>query len=203
MNRVGPPPVTRSHHGPPRFPSSSRPSSSRRIKYKITDANFAQSPLGANVSEDLRPFVIGKVIAGIPLQVTDPTYDLSSVPPHTSLGIHTQVTASPLLVGNAKSTNQSVFFTVFDPDWGCNGYSYVIKIEFTIDVTSHEPTFGATTVYAAGPGAASGFVATDKGAVTAQSGVAKNEATVVKVDIPKPALPGATTFRPVWWKEQR
>jgi hypothetical protein len=172
-------------------------------KYKVADvANFAQSPLGANVTEDLRPFVSGKVIAGIPLQPTDPTYDLSSVPPHTSLGIHSQVTASPLLVGSA-TTNQVVFFTVYDPDYGCNGYSYVIKAEFTVDAVTHEPTFGATTVYAAGAGAASGFVVTEKGAFVGQSGVKKNEATLVQVDIPKPSLPGAPTFRPVWWKEQR
>ena len=44
---------------------------------------------------------------------------------------------------------------------------------------------------------------TDKGAFVGQSGVGKNEATLVKVDIPQPALPGAPNFRPVWWKEQK
>jgi hypothetical protein len=105
-------------------------------------------------------------------------------------------------VGNALTTKQTVFFTVFDPDWGCNGYSYVIKAEFSID-SSSQPSFGTTTVYAAGAGAASGFVVTEKGAFVGQSGVKKNEATLVQVDIPKPSLPGAPTFRPVWWKEQR
>ena len=170
--------------------------------YKINDPLFGTVPLGSGI---LAPQVASKVIAGIPLQLTDPTYDPSSVPPHTSLGIHTQVTSSPLLVGNVTSTTsvtskQEVFFTVFDPDWGCNGYSYVIKVEFTIAAT---PTFNATTVYAASPGAASGFVVTDKGAFVGQSGVGKNEATLIKVDIPQPELPGAPNFRPVWWKEQR
>jgi hypothetical protein len=99
------------------------------------------------------------------------------------------------------SPRQTVFFTVFDPDWGCNGFSYVIKVEFGI-AGAAPPIFGATTVYAAGAGAASGFVVTDKGAFVGQSGVGKNQATLVKVDIPAPSLPGAPNFLPVWWKEQ-
>ncbi len=62
---------------------------------------------------------------------------------------------------------------------------------------------GTNTVYAVGATAASGFVVTDKGAFVGQSGVGKNEATLVKVDIPKPSLPGKPNFRLVWWKEQR
>ena len=93
--------------------------------HTITDVAFA--PIVA-------PNVISQPIAGIPLQPTDPTYSLTSVPPHTSLGIHTQVTSSPLLVGDPDSTKpQDVFFTVFDPDIGCHGFSYVIKVEFAID----------------------------------------------------------------------
>ncbi len=71
----------------------------------------------------------------------------------------------------SATTKQTVFFTVFDPDWGCNGYSYVIKVEFKLDASTQEPTFGTTTVYAAGAGAASGFVVTEKGGFIAQSGV--------------------------------
>ena len=131
--------------------------------------------------------------------MTDPTYVAGA---HTRLGIHTQVTSSPLLVGNVTSSKQHVFFTVFDPDFGCNGYSYVIDVEFTISAGA-APTFSATTVYAAGAGAASGFVVTENGAFIGQSGVGKNEATLIQVNIPKPSLPGAPSFRPVWWKEQR
>jgi len=190
--------------------------------YKITDTNFGQTPLGANGVEDLRPHVISEVVAGIPLQTgacdvngkgptCDPTYTAGV---HTSLGIHTQVTSSPLLVGNAASPTQDAFFTVFDPDYGCNGYSYVLKLEFAISGKG-VPTWGpagskpdftatdATTVYAAGAGASSGFVVTDKGAFVGQSGVGKNMATLVKVDIPKPSLPGQPNFTPVWWKEQK
>jgi hypothetical protein len=170
---------------------------------KIADATFATTPLGATLPTDMSSFVISKVIGGettgIPLQVTDPTY-IASV--HTRLGIHTQVTSSPLLVGNVSSPAQFVFFTVFDPDFGCNGYSYVIKVEFKIAADA-APTFSATTVYAASPGAASGFVVTDSAAFVGQSGVGKNAAKLVKVDIPKPSLPGQPNFVPVWWKEQK
>ncbi|MGE5716017.1 MAG: hypothetical protein ACM369_05155, partial [Acidobacteriota bacterium] len=187
--------------------------------FKISDAGFPTATLGVGAE---KPFVISKAVAGIPLQLTDPTYSDGSVNPlHTSLGIHTQVTSSPLLVGNATSSTQDVFFTVFDPDYGCNGYSYVIRIKFTIKqdalgnmlppsfnpnvagCESTVPPSCGTTVYAAGAGAASGFVVTDKGAFVGQSGVGKNEASLVKVDIPQPSLPGAPNFRPVWWKEQK
>jgi hypothetical protein len=183
--------------------------------YKIGDALFGTVPLG---KAPLDLHVISEVVAGIPLQTgpcpgatCDPTYTAGV---HTSLGIHTQVTSSPLLVGNAASPTQDVFFTVFDPDFGCNGYSYVLKLEFAIS-GSGVPTWGpagskptftatdATTVYAAGAGASSGFVVTDKGAFVGQSGVGKNMATLVKVDIPKPSLPGQPNFTPVWWKEQK
>ncbi|MEO8586167.1 MAG: hypothetical protein ABI584_08395 [Acidobacteriota bacterium] len=170
---------------------------------KITDAAFGAVPLGSGA---FAPYVISKVIggeaAGIPLQLTDPTY-IAGV--HTRLGIHTQVTSSPLLVGNVSSPMQNVFFTVFDPDYGCNGYSYVIKVQFEI-AGGAAPVFSGvnpTTVYAAGPGASSGFVVTDKGAFVGQSGVGKNVAKLVKVDIPTPSLPGAPNFVPVWWKEQK
>ena len=165
----------------------------------------------------MAPHVISKVIGGettgIPLQLTDPTY-LAGV--HTRLGIHSQVTSSPLLVGNATSTTQDVFFTVFDPDYGCNGYSYVIEVHFTIS-GSAVPTFVpnaagcastvppscGTTVYAAAAGASSGFVVTKDAAFVGQSGVGKATATLVEVNIPKPSLPGQPNFRPLWWKEQR
>jgi hypothetical protein len=44
---------------------------------------------------------------------------------------------------------------------------------------------------------------TENGAFVGHSGVGKAEATLVKVNIPTPSLPGAPNFRPVWWKEQK
>ena len=201
VNRAGDPPASSGYDTtlPPFVPTLFVAVNPNRI----ADAAFASVPLGSGA---MAPFVISKVIAGIPLQPTDPTYSDGSggQPVHTSLGIHTQVTASPLLVGNFTSSTQDVFFTVFDPDYGCHGYSYVIKVEFEIS-GSAAPAFSATptTVYAAGAGAASGFVVTESGAFVGQSGVGKAEATLVQVNIPKPSLPGAPNFRPVWWKEQK
>ncbi len=196
VNRSGAPPAPYPGTLPPFVPTlfvATNP-------YKITDAGFASVPLGSGA---LAGHVISKVIGGestgIPLQLTDPTY-VAGV--HTRLGIHAQVTSSPLLVGNVASPTQAVFFTVFDPDFGCNGYSYVIKVEFTI-AAGAAPAFGVTTVYAASPGAASGFVVTDKAAFVGQSGVGKGQSKLVKVDIPQPQLPGSPNFVPVWWKEQK
>ena len=217
VNRVGAPPVS-TPPSPSDYPSTlpvfvptlfvaTNP-------LRITDAGFASVPLGSGA---MAPHVISKVIGGettgIPLQLTDPTY-IAGV--HTRLGIHSQVTSSPLLVGNATSTTQDVFFTVFDPDYGCNGYSYVIEVHFTIS-GSAVPTFVpnaagcastvppscGTTVYAAAAGASSGFVVTKDAAFVGQSGVGKATATLVEVNIPKPSLPGQPNFRPLWWKEQR
>ncbi|MFI5121067.1 MAG: hypothetical protein ACHQM4_11670, partial [Thermoanaerobaculia bacterium] len=208
---------------------------------KITDPAFGTTTLGSGA---LAPFVISKVVAGIPLNPTcfgpgpdpapgyDPTFSdglgSSACHPnagfvvHTSLGIHTQVVASPLLVGNSTSTTQRVFFTLFDPDYGCSGYSYVVGVQFTVGQTdsfgnllppsfvpsapgceSTVPASCGTTVYPAGAGAAAGLVVTDKGAFVGQSGVGKNAATLVEVPIPAPQLPGQPSFRPVWWKEQK
>ena len=170
---------------------------------KITDVAFGAVPLGKGaLASQVISRVIGGETTGIPLQLTDPTY-VAGV--RTRLGLHTQVTSSPLLVGNSASPAQAVFFTVFDPDYGCNGYSYVIRVEFTVS-KGLPPAFASvnpTTVYAAGAGASSGFVVTGKGAFVGQSGVGKNQASLVKVDIPSPSLPGAPNFVPVWWKEQK
>jgi hypothetical protein len=207
--------------------------------YKIADVGFGAVPIG---KAPLDGHILKEVIAGIPLSPTcfgpgpdpapgyDKTYSdgLGPTPchpeasfvAHTSLGIHTQVTSSPLLVGNASSPTQTVFFTVYDPDYGCTGFSYVLKVEFAISAPGvaplgSKPTWGpagsppgftasqATTVFAAGAGAASGFVVTDTGAFVGQSGLGKGVSTLVKVEIPTPQLPGAPNFVPVWWKEQK
>jgi hypothetical protein len=176
-------------------------------KYKITDANFATVPIGTGA---LASYVIKKQIggetAGIPLQLTDPTYsDGSGVDPvHTRLGIHSQVTSSPLLIIDQSTNLHEALFSVYDPDYGCNGYSYIVIVKFTLTGgCDAPPAFDTTTVYAAGPGAASGFVVTKDSLFAAKSGVKKNDASLFKVDVPPAALPGAPNFVPVWWKEQK
>jgi hypothetical protein len=203
--------------------------------YAITDtANFAATSL-------VFPQVIRKVIGGattcplggggddsptdgICLQTTDPTFKVGE---HERLGIHTQVTASPLLVTDVNSTIQSAFFTVFDPDIGCHGFSYVVALSFeinggapptlrpngvvngvacssTVDELGNPRTPNCgTTVYPAAAGAASGFVVTSEGAYIAQSGVGSGVSTLVPVDIPHPLLPGHPEIHKVWWEERK
>jgi len=176
--------------------------------FKISDPAFSQTPLGTvDLSRDMTTFVISKLIGGptgillqtgvCPGPACDPTY-VAGV--HTRLGIHSQITSSPLLVADSKAAVQTAYFTVFDPDFGCNGFSYVIKQEFT---AAGAPVFGTTTVYAASPGASSGFVVTDTAAFVGQSGVGKNSAKLVTVPIPPLSLPGQPNFINLWWKEQK
>ncbi|HEY5278000.1 MAG TPA: hypothetical protein VIK38_15945, partial [Coriobacteriia bacterium] len=177
---------------------------------KITDLAFATTPLGATAPTDMSSYVIKKQIggetAGIPLQLTDPTYSNGSGvdPVHTRLGIHTQVTSSPLLIIDQSTDVHEALFSVYDPDYGCNGYSYIIIVKFKLPSgCDAAPAFDTTTVYAAGPGAASGFVVTKDSLFAAKSGVKKNDASLFKVDVPPASLPGAPNFTPVWWKEQK
>jgi hypothetical protein len=187
--------------------------------YKLADsANFAVSPLGTitttivgttTITRDLTSYVrtirIGGESAGIPLELTDPTYsDGSSTPLHTRLGIHTQVTSSPLLVNDPSTDLHEAFFSVYDPDYGCNGHSYIVIVKFTLPGGCNAgPLIGTTTVASAGAGAASGFVVTKDNLFAAHSGVKENSAALVKVAVPPAALPGAPNFLPIWWKEQK
>ena len=171
--------------------------------YKITDFAFATTPLGATAPTDMSAYVIKKQIggetAGIPLQLTDPTYSDGSGPDpvHTRLGIHTQVTSSPLLIIDQSTDVHEALFSVYDPDYGCNGYSYIIIVKFKLaSECAAAPAFDTTTVYAAGPGAASGFVVTKDSLFAAKSGVKKSDASLFKVDVPPAALPGAPNFTP-------
>jgi hypothetical protein len=171
---------------------------------KITDPTFATVPLGTgSLAANVISKVIGGETTGIPLDPTSSTY----APGHTRLGIHTQITSSPLLVGNASSSSQEVLFTVYDPDYGCNGFSYIIIVKFTLVAGCGAPVFdatvGGTTVIDAGAGAASGFVVTQAGAFVGQSGVGAASSTLISVAIPTPSLPGAPNFVPLWWKQQK
>ena len=77
------------------------------------------------------------------------------------------------------------------------------RLSFVTTKPLAAPAFDTTTVYAAGPGAASGFVVTKDSLFAAKSGVKKNDASLFKVDVPPASLPGAPNFTPVWWKEQK
>ena len=93
-------------------------------------------------------------------------------PIHTRLGIHTEVTSSPLLIIDESTNLHEALFSVYDPDYGCNGVSYIVILKFTLPGgCGAPPQFDATTVLYAGPGAASGFVVTKDGLFAAKSGV--------------------------------
>jgi hypothetical protein len=164
-------------------------------------------------------FVIKKILggesSGIPLDPTpgkDPTF-VAGV--HEHLGIHSQVTSSPLLVLNSTTGEHAVLFSVYDPDFGCHGFSYLVLVKFTIAAGCGVPSFVlnqpgcattktcGTTVSAAGPGASSGFVTTNKGAFSGHSAVGAGEAGLQGVDIGPIANTGSPNFVPLWWKEQK
>ena len=159
--------------------------------YKITSPSFGTTLSSAQVLQK----VIGGETNGISLSSSDPTYSSG----HTRLGLHTQLTSSPLLVVNLVTGSHEALFTAYDPDFGCTGYSYIIAQKFTASPLA----FATTTVYAAGPGAASGFVVTAKGAFAPKSGIGSASATLYQVNIDRPSLPGTTNFVPLWWKEQK
>lgn len=176
--------------------------------FKISDtANFAATPLGKGaMSSFIKQIIIGGESAGIPLSSApcpglgcDPTFVAGS---HEHLGIHTQVTSSPLLVMNFSTGKHEALFSVYDPDWGCHGFSYVVVVEFTITGCA-APEIGVITVSPAGEGASSGTVGTDEGSESAQSGLGSAEAKLFHVDLGKAAKPGSPNFVPLWWKEQK
>jgi hypothetical protein len=196
---------------------------------KITDTApaFASVPIGTGA---LSTFIISKKLGGPstgpcptlpatddlgiclstdPVGGTnhDPTYADGStpgIPIHTRLGIHSQFTSSPLLILNAVTDEPEVLLSVYDPDYGCNGYSYIIitklKLSADCDVA---PAFDTTTVYAAGPGAASGFVTTTQGSFAGKSGPKTTDASLFNVGGLPPPPAGRPIFVPVWWKEQK
>ncbi|HEX5855586.1 MAG TPA: hypothetical protein VFZ57_08195, partial [Thermoanaerobaculia bacterium] len=185
--------------------------------FKITDTtNFAATPLGSGGSPDMSAFLIQRIVggesAGIALDPTDPTF---SAGVHEHLGTHSQLTSSPLLILDTTTGQHQVFFSVYDPDFGCHGFSYVVVVKFTIAAGCGEPSFSpnpagcagtktcGTTVYAAGPGASSGFVATEKGAFGAQTALGSGDARLTRFDRAPPVPPGAPFFVPLWWKEQK
>ncbi|MCM3875380.1 MAG: hypothetical protein NEA02_03060 [Thermoanaerobaculia bacterium] len=176
-------------------------------KYKITDAAFGTIPIGTGA---LAAYIVKKQIGGettgIPLDLTDPTYsDGTGVNPiHTRLGIHTQVTSSPFLLVDSKTGVNQALFLVYDPDYGCNGYSYIVIVKFTLPGGCNAPpNIVTTTVYAAGPGAASGIAHTPQNTFIAQSGIGTASAAVKKVDLPPPPSEGNPNFVPLWWNERK
>ncbi len=178
-------------------------------KFPITSPSFAATPLDST-------FVIQKVIGGestgIPLSTApagspgfDPTFSDGSDgrPVHTRLGIHTQITSSPLLLMNFTTGKHHALFSVYDPDLGCHGVAYLVDVEFN-QLGCLQPEFApTTTVIWAGEGASSGFVSIGTSGFAAKSGLQTNDAKLTSVTLPPSATAGAPAFVPLWWKEQK
>jgi len=126
----------------------------------------------------------------------------------------TQLTAPPYLLVSKSATGVSTaLFLVYDPEIGCNGYSYVVQVDVqpkpscAIDQTPYHPTSNpnSTTkisVYGAGVGAASGFTIAGTEVVVAKSGIGENEsASIVKPPVPASITGLGGTVKPNWWRE--
>ncbi len=121
-----------------------------------------------------------------------------------TVGIHTQVTSSPLLLVSLSGLQSDLaFFSVYDPDQGCTGESYIVQI--TINPRSDCTGFtGSPTIvtYDVGPGATSGFVISGQSVYAGFSGLGSSaSAGLLKVPISLPKASGLPSAQPVWWKE--
>jgi hypothetical protein len=178
--------------------------------YKITDAKFAQTPLGKYVAADapntldlfiLKQRVGGEVPEAIDLPPGDPA--LTGTPAFTKLGVHTQVTASPIMiVDQTGKGEEQALYLLYDPDNGCNGISYVVILTFKVPATCGKPQIAQIQAFGAGPGAASGFTLTANKLFASKSGVGRGQsAGLQEVNVPVNTLAGAPAFLPVWWRD--
>lgn len=125
-----------------------------------------------------------------------------------------QLTAPPFLLVPKSTTGVSTaLFLVYDPDIGCNGYSYVVQVDVqpkpscAIDQSPWNPTSNPTSttkisVYGAGVGAASGFTVAGTEVVVAKSGIGEEEsAGLIKPPVPASLTGGPGAVKPSWWRE--
>jgi hypothetical protein len=168
---------------------------------KITDATFAQDPLG---KDPMHTFVVkqrigGEVPEAIPLPAGDPALSVTQ----TKLGPRTQVNAPPLMVVDKSGKKvEDALFTLYDPDNGCNGRSYVVQISFQAAADCASPVITAVQTYGAGPGAVSGITVTSGKLFAAKSGIGRGQsAGVTEVPVPVNTILGLPQFVPVWWRD--
>jgi hypothetical protein len=125
---------------------------------------------------------------------------------HVLLGRRTQITAPPaLFVPIAGVTGDPVaVFLVYDPDQGCAGEAYIVKLTFSTNGTTGsgvQPRIKETVTYDAGEGAASGFAVAGNSVIIAKSSVGQgSRAGVNKVPGLNPTA-GMSNPIPVWWRE--
>ncbi len=207
VNRSGPPPAGSGF--PPALPSFTPYLYVGVNPYPITDPHFAQTPLGKFVAADPKPmdtYILKQLVGGdVPEALDLPPGD-PALGSHTKLGIHTQVTSSPIMiVDNTGKGEQQALFLLYDPDNGCFGISYVAILTFKVPAncgTFDKNKFTQIQVYGAGPGAASGFTLTADKLFASKSGVGRGQsAGLQEVNVPVNTLSGSPSFLPIWWRD--
>ncbi len=122
------------------------------------------------------------------------------------LGVRTMLTSSPFLLvpGDGKGVANALFL-LFDPDVGCNGWSYVAIVSFNLTACASDFSVNPITkvdVFAAGAGAASGFALAGTEIVVAKSGIGKGaSAGLVKPGVNITAYLGLGNIAPNFWRE--
>jgi hypothetical protein len=123
-----------------------------------------------------------------------------------NLGVRTMMTSSPFLLvpGDGNGTANALFL-LFDPDVGCNGWSYVVIVSFSLTACTSDFSINPISkvdVFSAGAGAASGFALAGTEVVVAKSGVGKGaSAGIVKPGVNITAYLGLGNIAPVYWRE--
>lgn len=132
----------------------------------------------------------------------------------TTLSPRSQLTAAPLLLIDPKGAQQNVgIFVIYDPTVGCNGASYAVTVRWKLTGCTPPLTVGEGTSSAtgdtsaaivgakfAGFGVASGLTSVGRNVFTGIAGLGDGQAGLFGLDETS-AIGGASTFRPIWWKE--
>lgn len=152
-------------------------------------SSFSGKLPGANVS--------AKPIAGV-WTVENEDGTTSSV----TFGKRTQLTGPPfMLVPKSGKGTSTALFLLYDPDVGCNGFSYVAVAEFEGD-SSCRPGTPTWKAFPAGVGAASGFTIAGDKVLVSKSGIGEGERAGLYVPPNISAAIGGTAVPKVrWWKE--
>lgn len=119
-----------------------------------------------------------------------------------TLGPRTQLTAPPfMLVPKSGTGSITALFLLYDPDDGCNGSSYVVKVDFE-GSSSCTPQNATYTAYSAGVGAASGFTIAGDKVLVSKSGIGQGQrASLYEPPDIAASIGSSMTPRVRWWRE--
>ena len=115
-----------------------------------------------------------------------------------------QATAAPSLLvpRSAKGSIAKAFYLVYDPKNGGNGFSYLVELDVSVNLTTGVYPAPTPKVFGASLGAASGFTITDNFVRVARSGLgAGAKATIATVPGVTPTSGGTINLVPQWWRE--